>query len=60
LIKLKQENQLLKDFWLEFITWKELSEYNEVALVGLFKKGIHPALAQKLVKIGQLRNGFIR
>jgi len=27
-----------------------------VALVGLFKKGIHPALAQKLVKIGQLRN----
>jgi len=27
-----------------------------VALVGLFKKGIHPALAQKLVEIGQLRN----
>jgi len=24
--------------------------------VGLFKKGIHPALAQKLVKISQLRN----
>jgi len=24
--------------------------------VGLFKKGIHPALAQKLVEIGQLRN----
>ena len=27
-----------------------------VALVGLFKKGIHPALARKLVEIGQLRN----
>jgi len=27
-----------------------------VTLVGLFKKGIHPALAQKLVEIGQLRN----
>jgi len=24
--------------------------------VGLFKKGIHPALARKLVEIGQLRN----
>jgi len=27
-----------------------------MALVGLFKKGIHLALAQKLVKISQLRN----
>jgi len=27
-----------------------------VALVGLFKKGIHLALAQKLIEIGQLRN----
>jgi len=27
-----------------------------VALVGLFKKGIYLALAQKLVEIGQLRN----
>jgi len=56
LVKLKQRNRLLEDFWSEFVTWKELSGYNEVALVGLFKKGIHPALAQKLVKIGQLRN----
>jgi len=41
---------------LELVTWKELSGYNEVALVGLFKKGIHPALARKLVEIGQMRN----
>jgi len=27
-----------------------------VALVGLFKKGIHPVLVWKLVEIGQLRN----
>jgi len=53
---LKQGNRLLEDFWSEFVTWKELSGYNEVALVGLFKKVIHPALAQKLVEIGQLRN----
>jgi len=45
LSKLKQGNQLLEDFWSEFVTWKELSGYNEVALVGMFKKGIHPALA---------------
>jgi len=53
---LKQGNRLLEDFWLEFITWKELSRYNKVALVGLFKKGVHPALARKLVEIGQMRN----
>jgi len=56
LIKLKQGNRLLEDFWSEFVTWKELSGYNKVALVGLFKKGVHPALAQKLVEIGQMRN----
>ena len=54
--KLKQGNRLLKDFWSEFVTWKELSGYNKVALVGLFKKGVHPTLAQKLVEIGQMRN----
>ena len=56
LSKLNQENRLLEDFWSEFVTWKELSGYNEVTLVGLFKKGIYPALARKLVEIGQLRN----
>ena len=56
LTKLKQGNRLLEDFWSEFVIWKELSGCNEVALVGLFKKGIHLALAQKLVKIGQMRN----
>jgi len=56
LTKLKQGNRLLEDFWLEFVTWKELSGYNEVTLVGLFKKGVYLALAQKLVEIGQMRN----
>jgi len=45
LIKLKQGNRLLEDYWSEFVIWKELSGYNEVTLVGLFKKGIYPALA---------------
>ena len=56
LTKFKQGNRLIKNFWLEFITWKELSGYNKVVLVGLFKKGVYPALVQKLVKIGQMRN----
>jgi len=47
---------LLEDFWSEFVTWKELLGYNEIALIGLFKKGIHLALVGKLVKISQLRN----
>jgi len=44
LTKLKQGNRLFKDFWSEFVTWKKLSGYNEIALVGLFKKGVYPAL----------------
>ena len=44
LTKLKQENRLLEDFWSEFVTQKELSGYNEVVLVDLFKKEVHPAL----------------
>jgi len=45
LTKLKQENRLLEDFWLEFATWKKLSGYNKITLVSLFKKGVHLALA---------------
>jgi len=56
LTKLKQENILLKDYWTDFTTWRELSGYNKIALVGLFKKEIYLALAWKLVKIGQLKN----
>jgi len=56
LTKLKQGNRLIEDFWLEFVTWKKLSRYNKVVLVGLFKKGVYLALAWKLVEIGQMRN----
>jgi len=33
-----------------------LTGYNKVALIGIFKKGLHPGLAQKLVELGQLKN----
>ena len=56
LTKLKQESRLLKDYQTEFTTWRELSGYNKITLVGLFKKEIYPTLAQKLIEIGQLKN----
>jgi len=59
LSKLRQGNSLLEDYWVEFSTWKELLGYNKVALVRLFKRGIHPNLAQKLVEIGQMKNSDI-
>jgi len=39
---------MVEDYWSDFCTWKKLTGYNEVALVGIFKKGLHPGLAQKL------------
>lgn len=56
LIKLKQENKLLEDYWIEFTTQRKLFGYNKVVLVGLFKKGIYLLLMQKLVKISQFKN----
>jgi len=47
---------MVEDYWSNFCTWKELPDYNEVALVGIFKKGLHPGLAQKLVELRQLKN----
>ena len=49
LTKLKQENRLLEDFWSEFVTWKELSGYNKIVLVSLFKKGVIDGLWYLLV-----------
>jgi len=47
---------MVEDYWSDFCTWKELTGYNEVALVRIFKKGLYPGLAQKLVELGQLKN----
>ena len=40
LTKLRQGNWSLEDFWLEFVTWKKLSSYNKVALVGLLSQKV--------------------
>ena len=54
--QLCQGSRIVEDYQSDFCTWKELIGYNEVALVGIFKKGLYPGLAQKLVELGQLKN----
>jgi len=34
--RLKQENWMIKDYWMDFCTWKNLTQYNEIVLVGIF------------------------
>jgi len=34
--RLKQENQMVEDYWMDFCAWKDLTQYNEIALVGIF------------------------
>jgi hypothetical protein len=33
---LKQGGKMIEEFWIEFNTWRHLTGYNEIALVGLF------------------------
>jgi len=32
---------MVEDYWSDFCTWKELTDYNEMALVRIFKKRLH-------------------
>ena len=52
--QLKQENQMVEDYWMDFCTWKDLTQYNEIALVGIFQDRLNKGLARKLVELGQL------
>ena len=54
--RLRQGSRMVEDYWSEFCTWKDLTGYNEVALVGIFKRGLHSGLARKLVELGQMKN----
>jgi len=47
---------MVEDYWSKFCTWKDLTGYNEVALVSIFKRGLHPGLAHKLVELRQMKN----
>jgi len=39
---------------MDFCTWKDLTQYNKIALVGIFRDGLNKGLARKLVEVGQL------
>ena len=54
--QLQQESRMVEDYWSKFCTWKDLTGYNEVALVSIFKRGLHPGLARKLVELRQMKN----
>jgi len=45
---------MVEDYWMDFCTWKDLIQYNEIALVGIFRDGLNKGLARKLVELGQL------
>jgi len=47
---------MVEDYWGEFCTWKDLTGYNEIALVRIFKRGLHLGLACKLVELRQMKN----
>jgi len=32
---------MVEDYWSEFCTWKDLTGYNKVALVSIFKRELH-------------------
>jgi len=52
--RLKQGNRMVEDYWMDFCVWKDLTQYNEIALVGIFRDGLNKGLARKLVELGQL------
>ena len=45
---------MVEDYWMDFCAWKDLTQYNEIALVGIFRDGLNKGLARKLVELGQL------
>jgi len=45
---------MVEDYWLDFCTWKDLTEYNEITLVGMFRDRLNTGLAYKLVEIGEM------
>ena len=51
---IKQENWMIEDYWMDFCTWKNLTWYNEIALVGIFWDRLNKGLARKLVEVEQL------
>ena len=45
---------MIEDYQLDFCTWKDLTKYNEIVLVGMFRNKLNTGLAHKLVEIREM------
>lgn len=51
---MKQGNQRVEEYCIDFNTWRSLTGYNEIALVGMFREGLHPGLSRRLMEVARL------
>ena len=49
---------MVENYWLDFCAWKDITGYNEIALVGMFRDRLNTSLACKLVEIGGINKGL--
>ena len=56
--RIKQDSQIVKNYWLDFCTWKDLTGYNKIVLVGMFRDRLNTGLACKLVEIREINESL--
>ena len=49
---------MVENYWLDFCAWKDITGYNEIALVGMFRDRLNTGLACKPVEIGEINKGL--
>jgi len=49
---------MVENYWLDFCAWKDITGYNEIALVEMFRDRLNTSLACKLVEIGGINEGL--
>jgi len=49
---------MVENYWLYFYTWKNLTRYNKIALVEMFRDKLNTGLACKLVEIRGMNKGL--
>jgi len=49
---------MVENYWLDFCAWKDITGYNEIALVEMFRDRLNTGLACKLVEIGGINEGL--
>jgi hypothetical protein len=53
---IKQGTRMIEEYWIDFSAWKDLTRYNQIALVGLFRDGLNPGLGRKLVEVARMKD----